>query len=134
MLTGSGRSPATKARANIPPKRNRKELLQPLICIGRVIWLNGSSTRSMQFRRIATRYDKLDANYLAFYKLASVRIWLRADEVHDLAITTEGDLPQACHKLRGDQDGQSRIPAGSGGSLFCGKFHRIHRFVSIIFS
>jgi transposase len=31
-----------------------------------------------QCRRIATRYDKLAANYLAFIKLASIRIWLRA--------------------------------------------------------
>jgi hypothetical protein len=29
-------------------------------------------------RRVATRYDKLAANYLAFVKLASIRIWLRA--------------------------------------------------------
>jgi len=27
----------------------------------------------------ATRYDKLSANYLAFIKLASIRIWLRAN-------------------------------------------------------
>jgi transposase len=33
-----------------------------------------------QCRRIATRYDKLAANYLAFIKLASIRIWLRANE------------------------------------------------------
>jgi transposase len=26
---------------------------------------------------IATRYDKLAANYLAFIKLASIRLWLR---------------------------------------------------------
>jgi transposase len=31
-----------------------------------------------QCRRIATRYDKLAANYLAFIKLASMRMWLRA--------------------------------------------------------
>lgn len=31
-------------------------------------------------RRVATRYDKLAANYLAFIKLASIRIWLRANE------------------------------------------------------
>ena len=30
-------------------------------------------------RRVATRYDKLAANYLAFIKLASIRIWLRAN-------------------------------------------------------
>jgi transposase len=33
-----------------------------------------------QSRRIAKRYDKLAANYLAFIKLASIRIWLRAYE------------------------------------------------------
>jgi transposase len=33
-----------------------------------------------QCQRAATRYDKLAANYLAFVKLASIRIWLRADE------------------------------------------------------
>jgi transposase len=31
-------------------------------------------------RRVATRYDKLAANYLAFIQLASIRLWLRADE------------------------------------------------------
>ena len=33
-----------------------------------------------QCRRVATRYDKLAANYLAFVKLASIRIWLGANE------------------------------------------------------
>jgi transposase len=33
-----------------------------------------------QCRRVATRYDKLAANYLAFIKLESIRIWLRANE------------------------------------------------------
>jgi transposase len=33
-----------------------------------------------QCRRIATRYDKLAANYLAFIQLASIRLWLRANE------------------------------------------------------
>jgi hypothetical protein len=33
-----------------------------------------------QCRRVATRYDKLATNYLAFVKLASIRIWLRANE------------------------------------------------------
>ena len=37
-----------------------------------------------QCRRVATRYDKLAANYLAFIKLASIRIWLRANESHAL--------------------------------------------------
>ena len=34
--------------------------------------------RLKQFRRIATRYDKLGVNFFAFVKLASMRIWLRS--------------------------------------------------------
>jgi hypothetical protein len=33
-----------------------------------------------QCRRVATRYDKLAANYLAFVQLASIRLWLRVHE------------------------------------------------------
>jgi len=33
-----------------------------------------------QCRRVATRYDKLAANYLAFVQLASIRLWLRTNE------------------------------------------------------
>jgi transposase len=33
-----------------------------------------------QFRRVATRYDKIGAAFLAFVKLASMRIWLRSIE------------------------------------------------------
>ena len=33
-----------------------------------------------QFRRIATRHEKLAANYLAMIKIATIRIWLRANE------------------------------------------------------
>jgi len=31
-------------------------------------------------RRVATRYDKLAANYLASIQPASIRLWLRIDE------------------------------------------------------
>jgi transposase len=31
-------------------------------------------------RRVATRYDKLAANYLAFVQVASIRLWLRVNE------------------------------------------------------
>ena len=31
-------------------------------------------------RRVATRYDKLAVNYLAFIQLASIRLWLRVNE------------------------------------------------------
>ena len=33
-----------------------------------------------QFRRIATRYEKLAANYLAMIKIATICIWLRTNE------------------------------------------------------
>ena len=36
--------------------------------------------RIKQCRRVATRYDKLASNYLAFVQLASIRLWLRAYE------------------------------------------------------
>ena len=36
-------------------------------------------------RRVATRYDKLAANYLAFIQLASIRLWLRINESSVLA-------------------------------------------------
>ena len=29
-----------------------------------------------EYRRIATRYDKLAASYLAFVQLAAIRMWL----------------------------------------------------------
>jgi transposase len=31
-----------------------------------------------RFRRVATRYDKLDPHYLAFVQLASAMVWLRS--------------------------------------------------------
>jgi hypothetical protein len=31
-------------------------------------------------RRVATRYDKIAANYLAFIQLAAIRLWLRVNE------------------------------------------------------
>jgi transposase len=40
-----------------------------------------------QCRCVATRCDKLVANYLAFIKLASMRIWLRANESHALDLS-----------------------------------------------
>ena len=65
--------PSKAAWANIPPKRNRKDpsCFSPYLYRARKI---------KQCRRVATRYDKLAANYLAFVKLASIRIWLRANE------------------------------------------------------
>jgi transposase len=67
--------------ANIPPKRNRRDP----ICFSPYLYRSRNLVERFfnkikQCRRIATRYDKLAANYLAFIKLASIRIWLRAYE------------------------------------------------------
>jgi transposase len=69
------------AWANIPPKRNRKEAIcfSPYLYRARNL-VERFFNKIKQCRRIATRYDKLAANYLAFIKLASIRIWLRANE------------------------------------------------------
>jgi hypothetical protein len=37
-----------------------------------------------QCRRVATRYDRLAANYLAFIQLASMRLWLPGHAAHNL--------------------------------------------------
>ena len=69
------------AWANIPPKRNRKEAIcfSPYLYRARNL-VERFFNKIKQCRRIATRYDRLAANYLAFIKLASIRIWLRVYE------------------------------------------------------
>jgi putative transposase len=66
------------SRIVIPPKRNRKiqrhydsELYKERNLIERFF------NKLKQFRRVATRYDKLLANFMGFVKLAAIAIWLR---------------------------------------------------------
>lgn len=80
--TGSGKLGRQQgAWANIPPKRNRKAP----VCFSRYLYrarnlVERFFNKIKQYRRIATQYDKLAANYLAFIKLASIHIWLRAND------------------------------------------------------
>ena len=69
------------AWANIPPKRNRKDpiLFSPHLYRARNL-IERFFNKIKQCRRVATRYDKLAANYLAFVKLASIRNWVHANE------------------------------------------------------
>jgi transposase len=60
-------------------KPQRPDLLQPHLYRARNL-IERFFNKIDQYRRVATRYDKLAANYLAFVKLASIRIWLRAHE------------------------------------------------------
>lgn len=69
------------AWANIPPKRNRKGP----ICFSPHLYKDRNLVERFfnkikQCRRVATRYDKLAANYLAFVKLACIRLWLNVYE------------------------------------------------------
>ena len=67
--------------ANIPPKCNRNEPIcfSPYLYRARNL-IERFFNKIKQCRRIATRYDKLAANYLAFVQLASIRLWLRVNE------------------------------------------------------
>ena len=69
------------AWANIPPKRGRKDPIcfSPHLYRARNL-VERFFNRIKHCRRIATRYDKLAANYLAFVQLASIRLWLRVYE------------------------------------------------------
>jgi transposase len=69
-----------EAWANIPPKSNRNKSIcfSPYLYRARNL-VERFFNRIKQCRRVATRYDKLAANYLAFVQLASIRLWLRAN-------------------------------------------------------
>jgi transposase len=84
MRTGSGSLPVSKEHGQtFRPKRNRKDPIcfSPYLYRARNL-IERFFNKIKQCRRIATRYDKLAANYqlLAFIKLASIRIWLRAND------------------------------------------------------
>ena len=77
------RALATKRRAwaNIAPKGNRNEPIcfSPYLYRARNL-IERFFNKVKQCRRVATRYDKLAANDLAFVQLASIRLWLRVNE------------------------------------------------------
>ena len=66
------------AWAAIPPKSNRTSP----ICFSPYLYRSRNLVERFfnkikHFRRIAARYEKLAANYMAMVKLTSIRIWLR---------------------------------------------------------
>ena len=69
---------AQGAVPNIPDKSSRKEKH----CFSKTLYKERNLVERFfnkikQFRRIATRYEKLAQNFCAMINLASVRIWLR---------------------------------------------------------
>ncbi|MBW8733487.1 MAG: IS5 family transposase [Asticcacaulis sp.] len=62
----------------IPPRRHRKVQREYDQIAYKNRWgIEGFFAKLKQWRRIATRYDKLAANFLGFIKLASIMIWLK---------------------------------------------------------
>jgi len=66
---------------HIPPKSDRNDPIcfSPYLYRARNL-VERFFNRIKQCRRVATRYDKLAANYFAFVQLASIRLWLRDNE------------------------------------------------------
>ena len=69
------------AWANIPPRSNCNNP----ICFSPYLYQARNQVERFfnnikHCRRVATRYDRLAANYLAFVQLASIRLWLRVNE------------------------------------------------------
>jgi transposase len=60
----------------IPPRRHRKFQHR----YDRIAYrqrIDALFAKLKQWRRIATRYDKLAANFMGFIKLASIMLWLK---------------------------------------------------------
>ncbi len=70
-----------RARVVIPPRRNRKarRRYSKALYRGRNV-VERFWSKVKQYRRVATRYDKLDTSYLAFLHLASVIVVLKHPE------------------------------------------------------
>jgi len=70
--------------ANIPVRRASQGEREPIVFSAHLYKARNAVERFFarlkQFRAIATRYDKLAANFLAAIKLACVRLWLRRYE------------------------------------------------------
>jgi transposase len=69
------------ASANIPPRRNCTEPIcfSPYLYRARNL-VERFFNKIKHCRRVATRCDKLAANYLSCVQLASIRLWLRINE------------------------------------------------------
>jgi transposase len=72
---------AAGAAPNIPAKRNRrwKPCFSPVLYRARNR-IERFFNRIKHFRRVATRYEKHAANFLAMLKLAAIHLWLRHNE------------------------------------------------------
>ena len=69
---------ARGTQAVIPPRRKRRHpRAYDMARYAQRHPIERLFSRLKQFRRVATRYDKLDAHFLAFIHLAATVLWLR---------------------------------------------------------
>jgi transposase len=82
---------AKGAWANIPPRCDRKEPIcfRPYHYRARNL-VERFFNKIRHYRRVATRYDRLAVNDLAFIRLASIEVWLRVDESAPETVITLG--------------------------------------------
>jgi transposase len=65
-------------QAVIPPRKHRLFKRPYDVIAYKNRWgIEGFFGKLKQWRRIATRYDKIAANFLGFVKLASIMLWLK---------------------------------------------------------
>ena len=76
----------------VPPRSNRREP----ICFSPHLYRARNLVERF-FNKIAMRYDKLAANYLAFIQLASIRLWLRFNEYTPFRINPKIANQQFAH-------------------------------------
>jgi transposase len=69
---------AQGATVVIPPRRHRKQPREYDRIAYKNRWgIEGFFAKLKQWRRIATRYDKIAQNFLGFIKLASIMLWIK---------------------------------------------------------
>jgi putative transposase len=67
-----------KTEVVIPPKRDRKvQRVYDTVLYKERNKIERFFNKLKQFRRVATRYDKLLANFMGFVKLAAIAIWIK---------------------------------------------------------
>jgi transposase len=71
--------PTSMGKYSAETKSQRPDLLQP-VSVSRAQLDRTVLQQDQAVSACRDRYDKLAANYLAFIKIASIRIWLRANE------------------------------------------------------
>jgi len=91
LIQGQGAAPY------IPPKRNRRQ--KP--CFSKRLYrernlIERFFSKLKHYRRVATRYDKLAANFLAMVQLASMRLWLRVMSLRPRSTSPWGYVRFGC--------------------------------------